>query len=173
MRKMKRLLSIVLALAMTASIFTACGENKEKKEEEKAAITATAVKFSKDGKYTTTVKSDEVDLSNVKAADVEVSYVGTSDVLTEDELKTAVSGDKKADEVNTFKVKVEDVKANSKGGCNITFTDKNAASNQAQYYDISIKNPEADVSAEVEYPEITLTPDLEFVTPPTRISNSP
>ena len=165
MKNAKRMIALVLALVLAVSVFTACGENKENKEEEKAAITATAVKFSKDGKYTTTVKSDKYDLSKVKAADVEVSYVGTSDVLTEDGLKTAVSDDKKADEVKPIKVKVEDVKANSKGGCDITFTDENAALNQAQYYDVSIKNPEADVSAEVEYHEITLTPDIEFATP--------
>ena len=62
MKKMKRLLSLVLTLVMTVSIFTACGGNKENKEEEKAAITATAVKFSKDGKYTTTVSSKKVEI---------------------------------------------------------------------------------------------------------------
>ena len=76
MRKMKRLLSLVLTLVMTVSIFTACGENKkEEKKENKAAITATAVKFSKDGKYTTTVSSKKVDLSGVNEENVEVRYL--------------------------------------------------------------------------------------------------
>ena len=63
---MKRLLSLVLTLVIAVSIFTACGGNKENKEEEKAAITATAVKFSKDGKYTTTVSSEKADDNTVK-----------------------------------------------------------------------------------------------------------
>ena len=57
MKNAKRMSALVLALILAVSVFTACGEKKDEKKNE-AAITATAVKFSKDGKYTTTVNSD-------------------------------------------------------------------------------------------------------------------
>lgn len=166
MRKTKRLLALVLTLVLTVSIFTACGENKENKEEEKAAITATAVKFSKDGKYTTTVKSDKYDLSEISAKNVEISYVDTSTEAADEALLTADSNDKTS-ETQYVKVKVDSVKANSDGGYDITFTDKNAALNPTSYYNINFTKLKVkeDVSAEVEYPEITLTPDIEFATP--------
>jgi hypothetical protein len=140
MKKMKRLLTLVLTLVMAVSIFTACGGNKENKEEEKAAITATAVKFSKDGKYTTTVKSDKYDLSKISMKNVEISTNANNEV------------------------KVNSVKANSNGGYDITFTDVYADSNPTKHYEISVKNVKESAMAGVEYPEITLTPDIESVT---------
>ena len=166
MRKMKRLLSLVLTLVMTVSIFTACGENKkEEKKENKAAITATAVKYSKDGKYTTTVKSDTVDLSKISAKNVEVSYTDNNEAVSDDTVKTAVTKDKKTNESETVKVKVESVKANSDGGYDIIFTDENAVLNPTSYYDISFTKAKEKVTVAVDYPEITLTPDIKFVTP--------
>jgi hypothetical protein len=100
MKNAKRMIALVIALVLAVSVFTACGENKDEKKNE-AAITATAVKFSKDGKYTTTVKSDTIDLSDISAKNVEISTAANNEV------------------------KVESVKANSNGSYDITFTDEN------------------------------------------------
>lgn len=181
MRKMKRLLSIVLALAMTASIFTACGEKKDEKKDE-AAITATAVKFSKDGKYTTTVKTDTVDLSGISAKNVEVRYADTNaafEPAAEDAQKTVaktVKEGEKTENIDESKVdikknyplaaKVESVKENGEG-YDITFSDSEVAPYSASNHYVVLFNGvngesnTADVK--VEFPEITLTPDVENV----------
>ena len=171
MKNAKRMIALVLALVLAVSVFTACGENKENKEEEKAAITATAVKFSKDGKYTTTVKSDKIDLSDISAKNVEVSYEVVSDVpsdvLTVEDLKTAVSDGNKDNKNNqdtkTVKLKVDSVKNNPDGGYDISFIDNEAAENQIQSYTVNFKKPEATVSVAVDFPEITVTPDIKLV----------
>lgn len=162
MKNAKRMIALVLALVLAVSVFTACGEKKDEKKDE-AAITATAVKFSKDGKYTTTVKSDTVDLSKVSAKNVEVSYTDYNEVVSDDTVNTAITKDKKTNEPETVKVKVESVKANSNGGYDITFTDKNAASNPTSYYAINLVKQKTTVSADVDFPEITLTPDVKSV----------
>lgn len=162
MKNAKRMIALVIALVLAVSVFTACGENKDEKKNE-AAITATAVKFSKDGKYTTTVKSDIVDLSKISVKNVEVSYTDYNEVVSDDTVNTAITKDKKTNEPETVKVKVESVKANSNGGYDITFTDKNAASNPTHYYFINFTKAKASVAADVDFPEITLTPDVKTV----------
>ena len=112
------------------------------------------------------MKSDKYDLSEISAKNVEISYVDTSTEAADEALLTADSNDKTS-ETQYVKVKVDSVKANSDGGYDITFTDKNAALNPTSYYNINFTKLKVkeDVSAEVEYPEITLTPDIEFATP--------
>ncbi len=48
-------------------------ENRTRKK--KVSITATAVKYTKSGQYTTTVSSKKVDLSGITADNVEVRYL--------------------------------------------------------------------------------------------------
>ena len=169
MRKMKRLLSLVLTLVMTVSIFTACGGNKENKEEEKAAITATAVKFSKDGKYTTTVSSEKVDLSGVNEENVEVRYLDMEAASKAEEATdatTETTEEIKIEDVYPLSAKVESVKAADKKSYEITFTDDKASTFPTKDYVMIFKCVEGEdntASVEVEFPEITLTPNVKSV----------
>ena len=71
-KAMKKVISVLLALVLVVGTFAGCGKSNK---EETAAITATAVKFSKSGHYTTTVSSKKVDLSGINANNVEVRYL--------------------------------------------------------------------------------------------------
>ncbi len=165
MTRMKQLLSLILALVIIGSVLTACGEPKSTPDEAEPeqAIIATAVTFAKSGKYTTTVTSDKVDLSGITAKDVEISYVDTSDIALEEAQQSTATSDEEDFVLPTVKVKVTGVEANANGGYDISFTDENAPLNPTNYYDINFTKLEETASAEVVYPEITLTPDVENV----------
>lgn len=171
---MKRLFTLVLTLVMTVSIFTACGGNKENKEEEKAAITATAVKFSKDGKYTTTVSSEKVDLSGVNEENVEVRYLDMEAASKAEEATdatTETTEEIKIEDVYPLSAKVESVKAADKKSYEITFTDDKAATFPTKDYVMVFKCVEGEdntASVEVEFPEITLTPNVKALFPTQR-----
>ena len=68
----KRVISVLLAIMLVTGAFAGCGKSNK---EETAAITATAVKYTKSGQYTTTVSSEKVDLSGITADNVEVRYL--------------------------------------------------------------------------------------------------
>ncbi len=183
-RNFKRVLALLLAATMAIGTFAGCtqsggeessgtkaessaagessAEAADTAEEAEPAIKATTVSFSKSGKYTTTVTSDKVDLSGITAEDVEISYVDISGVAIEEVQQSAATSDEEVIAA-TVKVKVDSVKANTNGGYDISFTDENAPLNPTNYYDISFTKLEETASAEVVYPEITLTPDVENV----------
>lgn len=165
MKRMKQMLALLLAMIMVVSVLTACGEPKSTPDEAEPeqAIIATAVTFAKSGKYTTTVTSDKVDLSGITAKDVEISYVDTSDIALEEAQQSTATSDEEDFVLPTVKVKVTGVEANANGGYDISFTDENAPLNPTNYYDINFTKLEETASAEVVYPEITLTPDVENV----------
>ena len=73
MKKLKRFLSLLLVVTLLLPTLAACGN-----ASNKSVITATAVKYSKSGKYTTTVKSKKVDLSGINADNIEVRYMDPS-----------------------------------------------------------------------------------------------
>ena len=70
----KRVISLLLAAVLIVGTFAGCG----KSDKNEPAITASAVKFSKSGKYTTTVSSKKVDLSEINADNVEIRYTEPS-----------------------------------------------------------------------------------------------
>ncbi len=172
-KAMKKVISVLLALVLVVGTFAGCGKSNK---EETAAITATAVKYTKSGQYTTTVSSKKVDLSGINADNVEVRYLDltadsaaakaeSTEVATE-EATTEAAEEPKLEDVYTLFAKVESVKATDKKSCEITFTDDRAAELITGSYIILFKGVEGDdntASVEVEFPEITLTPDVENV----------
>ena len=171
-KTMKKVISLLLAAVLILGTFAGCG----KSSKDEPAITASAVKFSKSGQYTTTVSSDKVDLSGINAKNVEVRYldpntaVETEAVSTEDETQanTETAEEVNPEEVYTLSAKVESVKAADKKNYEITFTDENAADYATSSYVVLFKGIEGKnniANVAVEFPEITLTPDVEFVTP--------
>ncbi|MBQ6558082.1 MAG: hypothetical protein IJL81_01785, partial [Clostridia bacterium] len=157
-------------------VFTACGEKKTNSDEAKTevAVTATSVKFSKIGKYTTSVSSEKVDLSGITAENIEVRYADPyANALTVEELQatageTADTAESSGTEAETsleetfpLVAKVDSVKANDKGGFDIAFTDENAAEYVTSDYIIRFEGKEEVADVEVEFPEITLTPDID------------
>ncbi len=182
MKKTKQILALLLAVLMILPTLAACSHTDEKLED---AITATPVQYSKSGKYTTTVSSKEVDLSGITADNVEVRYMdpdfipeGTSSGYakevseeTSTEATTEATTEAAAEKVNPEKIytllaKVESVKASDKKTGEITFTDDKAADFLTRNYIILFKGVEGDINTAevaVEFPEITLTPDVENV----------
>lgn len=188
-KNVKRVLALLLAATMAIGTFAGCtqsggeessgakaessisgessAEASDTDAEEEPAIKATTVSFSKSGKYTTTVTSDQVDLSGITAENIVVRCAVTNAPITT-EASTEASTDDKAEEITMkdlfpLKAKVESVKANGEG-YDITFTDENDAAAMTQFYIVSFDGIEDIAVAEVEFPEITLTPDIEFVT---------
>ncbi|MBO5494117.1 MAG: hypothetical protein J5964_00195 [Eubacterium sp.] len=176
-KTMKRVISLLLAVVLVVGTFAGCGKSNK---EETAAITATAVKFTKSGQYTTTVSSKKVDLSGITADNVEVRYLDptadpaaakmeSTEAATEEattEATTEPTEEIKLEDVYPLSAKVESVKATDKKSYEITFTDDKAAELITGSYIILFKGVEGDdntASVEVEFPEITLTPDVENV----------
>ena len=108
-KTMKRVISLLLAVVLVVGTFAGCGKSDK---EETAAITATAVKYSKSGQYTTTVSSKKVDLSGVAADNVEVRYL---DLTVDPEAAEAESTEAATEEAaadaateTTEEIKIED-----------------------------------------------------------------
>ena len=162
MKKMKQILALMLTVLMLLPTLAACSRKNEETETE-AAITATPVKYSKSGKYTTTVSSKKVNLSGVTADNVEVRSL---DLTAAPEANPGAAGEVKLEDLYSLSAKVENVKTAGKKSCEITFTDDKAAENITGSYIVlfkSIKGDNNTASVEVEFPEITLTPDVENV----------
>ncbi|MBE6719253.1 MAG: hypothetical protein E7571_01180 [Ruminococcaceae bacterium] len=173
-KTVKRVISLILAAVLVVSTFAGCGKSNK---AEEPLITATAVKYSKSGKYTTTVSSEKIDLSGIDADSVEVWCTDPDIVLEQASVDSAEASGAKTesskeeqtadlDKLYSFSAKVESVKASGDKGCEITFTDEKAAEYATGGYTVLFKNIEgenntADVA--VEFPEIKLTPDIDSV----------
>lgn len=80
--KWKKITSFGLAAIMSVQMFTGCSKpsgtqqsSNSNNVESKAPLSeATSVEFNSEGKYKTTIKSNGVDFSNVKADDIQVVY---------------------------------------------------------------------------------------------------
>ena len=176
-KTMKRVISLLLAVVLVVGTFAGCGKSDK---EETAAITATAVKYSKSGQYTTTVSSKKVDLSGVAADNVEVRYLDltvdpeaaeaeSTEAATEEaaaDAATETTEEIKIEDAYPLSAKVDRVEAAGRKSCEITFTDDKADERATGSYIVLFKGVEGDdntASVEVEFPEITLTPDVENV----------
>ena len=174
-KQIKRAISLLLVAVLAVGAFSACGKSEK---EEKPAITATAVKYTKSGQYTTTVSSKKVDLSGINADNVEVRYLDltaapeaeNTEVTSEETVAEAAAAEApesiRLEDVYPLSAKVESVKAADKKSYEITFTDDKATELITGSYIILFKGVEGDdntASVEVEFPEITLTPDVENV----------
>ena len=168
-KTIKRVISLLLAIVLVVGTFAGCGNSKK----DEPPIAATAVRFSKSGQYTTKVSSKKVDLSGVTADNVEVRYLDltadpeaeSTETVTE-EATTETTEEFKLEDVYPLSAKVESVKAADKKSCEITFTDDRASELITGSYIILFKGVEGDdntADVAVEFPEITLTPDVENV----------
>lgn len=158
MKKMKLILALFLAVLMLVPALAACKQDTGETENE-AAITAAPVKFSKSGKYTAAVSSENVDLSGITVENVEVRYMFSATLSD-----TAEGASPK--DTSDLSVKVESVKAADEKNCEIIFTDEKAGEYIPRGYIVQFNGIEGEKNTaviEVEYPEITLTADVESV----------
>jgi len=189
MRKMKQLLALLLAATLAVGSFAGCtqsggeessGANAESTvsgdtsaeasdtdAEEESAIKATAVSYSKAGKYTTTVTSDEIKLNGLTAENVEVRYANPyANVYTyvsSEETQAASEKNLSIEEALPCKATVSSVVANANGGYDIKFVDKDAKDYVTSRYYMVLKNYNVHSEVNVEFPSITLTSDIEGV----------
>ena len=167
MKRFRQMLALLLALVMIASTLAACGEKDTATPDEaeaEQAIIATAVQFSKSGAYTTTVSSETVDLSAVTADKIEVQYYNLNQQNTL-EIATVDEATPEATREEPSKAEITGTKKNDDGSWTIAFTDPDAAENRTAFYEVVFDGIEDSATVKVEFPEITLTQDLEFVTP--------
>lgn len=160
----KRVISLLLVITLAVSIFTACGNDKGsngKSDEAAAAITASAVRFLSNGKYTTTLKSnsEDIDLSKLSKDNVEVTYIGY-------EKGTVLASDKAAKKIKAGKyaegeriTKLNSIKKNSDGSFSVSFTDADALKYGVSQYNVRLKDLDKSVPVEVKLPEITVATD--------------
>ncbi|SDB57153.1 hypothetical protein SAMN02910317_02977 [Ruminococcaceae bacterium FB2012] len=185
-RQIKKVLAAMLAVMMTASVFTGCDDKDESSsaaettttaatseaeteskaetqtdsQAEPAAepekITASAVKFQSAGKYTTKVESKEVDLSGLTADNVEVTYIGFNG---DEVLPETLSEDGSAGPYAPGErfTKLDEVKKNDDGTFDITFTDENVAQYGATQYTVRFKDLNESATVNVESEEIKLS----------------
>ena len=169
MMLLKRSLAIVLALMMVATAFTGCRDTGENEEEE-PAIKATTLQFSKDGKYTTTVTSDEVDLSGATKENTEVTcFVFDPDEeysIEEEEPEETEDPEEKTDRYTYAKgerkVRLDDISPNG-NGWDISFTDEDAAVNATEEYNIIFRDIDETALAGVEFKEMTVSSDVSSI----------
>ena len=156
MKKMKQILALMLAVLMLVPALAACKQNTDETENE-ATITATPVKFSKSGSYTTTISSNKIKLDGLTSDNVEVRYLDPNEAPA-DEIKEPTP-----EKLFSLMAAVDSVKANANGGYDVSFTDKYAADFSTDCYCISLKNINACAYVDVDFPEIALTPDVDSV----------
>ena len=201
--RLKKAIAFVLAMTMTVTVLTSCDDKDESSsvtestvssaaesgtdsseapdstaepeptEKEEDPVTASAVKFMSNGKYTTTIKANsaDVDLSGLTAENVEVTYIGLEPgtVLAaseEDEESSEAAGDIFGTYVDGERTaKLDSVTKKDDGSWEISFTDENAVKYGTSEYSIKMKDVKATAYVDVEFPEMTLTPDISEVAP--------
>lgn len=187
---LRRTIALFMALIMVLGTLTGCSDKNKSQsseestsrsdEEKETEIFAANVKFNKAGKYTTTVTSQKADLSGITADNIEVRTIvpfSGSDPMTadneEDNIENNGTDDVKADGADTgaatslsyeqfytLTANVDSVTANSDGGFDIAFTDELASKYKSGSYLIVFKDIDNTAFVTVEFPEITLTPDV-------------
>lgn len=163
MKNAKKLLALFLALVMLVSTLAACGEKTAAPDEaeHEINITATAVKYSKSGEYTTTVSSEKVDLSGVTADKIEVQYYNVTDNRS---FETATVDEEDYQTVVSY-ARIDSAKKNGDGSWEISFTDPDAAENVTSSYEVVFTELKDSATLEVEFPKMSMSADLDFVTP--------
>ena len=172
--KSTKIVALLLAVIMVASFAATClvgckknkGDNTEETPQTEAVeVQATSVDYAKDGKYTTTISSDKVSLAGLTAENVEVRYMDAS-ALTVESLSASLEGAAKeptVEETFPLTATINSVKANASGGYDVSFTDSDAEIFATEYYLVTLKNANAYTYVNVDFPTITLTPDMESV----------
>ena len=138
------------------------GEEPAPSDEEAPKIQASAVKFASSGKYTTTVKSEKVDLSGISTDKTEVTYIA----LDENAFYNALEAESSEENVKAGKydpgertAKVDEVKKNDDGSFEITFTDENVGEFKPTQYLLRFDGIDDMAAVNVESDEFNITAD--------------
>ena len=193
--EIKRITALALAAVISVQIFSGCsssGNNSDDGEEDKVPIKAASVAFSENGDYKTTVTSSEIDLSDLKAEDISITY----DFIDDDAYNKSVENAEKeyeekllalaeekdeigeedipkmetvrlGDYMGERNAKVNNVKA-EKDKLELSFSDPSASQNLTGYYNLYLKGKkynDADVVADIgiDYKDYELTPNIKSV----------
>ncbi|MBQ6543383.1 MAG: hypothetical protein IJL77_03250, partial [Clostridia bacterium] len=155
-KHIKRAVSLLLVAVLAVGAFSACGKSEKEKEP---AVTASAVKFSKSGSYVTTLSSDKIDLSGVNADADEISYTTPEDeIKIADDGSASLTGNKVS-----VKSKIENVAHNSDGSMDISFAFEAPGEYIPSGYDVIFSDLGASAFVPIEFPEISLTSDIDSV----------
>ncbi|MBP0990605.1 MAG: hypothetical protein J5874_05470, partial [Oscillospiraceae bacterium] len=164
MKRTKQILALLLAVLMIVPTLAACKHEDVVPEGE---ITATPVQYSRSGVYTTTISSDKGKLTGLTVDNIEVRYSNPyKNLLTVSGLTETLEGDEKETTLEDLlpeKATVNSVTANANGGYDISFTDANAETYTTTDYMVLLKNTNDYAEVKVDFPTITLTPDVESV----------
>ncbi|MBR1624415.1 MAG: hypothetical protein IJ676_01605, partial [Clostridia bacterium] len=169
MKPIACLLAVVMMASFLATALVGCGKqtNSEETPAEATEVQATSVNYAKNGNYTTTISSSEVSLSGLTAENVEVRYSNPyKSALTDEALTEAIEGEGKEytiEELLPDKASVNSVTANASGGYDVSFTDVDAEVYTTSDYMVLLKSANAYAEVKVDFPMITLTPDVESI----------
>ena len=184
MRNVKRIAALLLSAVVLVSALASCRQDAKETTADEKTITATSVSYSKSGRYTTTVSSENVDLSGLSIDNVEVRYANPysgnmtaeelikelsknpeegsiEPVVMESEAEEKPAGQTPSEERYPMSAKVESVEANGAGGFDVSFTDEWASELLTGNYVVTFRNVEGEAYVNVVFGEVTLTPDVD------------
>ena len=168
MRRLKQLLSLVLALVMIGSVLTACGEPKTEDDMDRGVDEDGYyhVLYQKDAVYTVSFTADKLMLENEGDTAPDLSGLTKDDVtVTWDKViafETKATSDEAVEPTyENHTATVTDFK-NDNGSITVTFSDEQAAKENTLYYALIIKD-QAVLLIAADPAEPSITPDVEEV----------
>ena len=168
MRRLKQLLSLVLALVMIGSVLTACGEPKTEDDMDRGVDEDGYyhVLYQKDAVYTVSFTADKLMLENEGDTAPDLSDLTKDDVtVTWDKVivsETEATSDEAVEPTyENHTATVTDFK-NDNGSITVTFSDEEAAKENTLYYALIVKD-QAVLLIAADPAEPTITPDVEEV----------
>ena len=168
MRRLKQLLSLVLALVMISSVLTACGEPNTEDDMDRGVDEDgyCHVLYQKDAVYTVSFTADKLMLENEGDSAPDLSDLTKDDVtVTWDKVivsETEATSDEAVEPTyENHTATVTDFK-NDNGSITVTFSDEEAAKENTLYYALIVKD-KAVLLIAADPAEPTITPDVKEV----------
>ena len=172
-KNFKRTIAVLLSAALATTTFSGCSKKEQKsdvqssgeQETEVNAAEASAVKYTSSGEYTTTVSSDKVNFNALSADDITITY----STINSDDYFKALENSEDISEVDESKfvkdvtLQASEVKVNDDNTVSLSFIDKDAEENATDGYEVYFKKQNAAAYVEVEFPDHTLTTNVDSV----------
>lgn len=174
-RKTTPISTLVVMSMMVASLIGCAGGGKDTPKEE-VELDATNVAFNVEGRYVTTISSDKVKLKDLSTENVKVNYEGEVDeekilsklaeaYYNKDKTEPSNSNEEPKVDYNLLyneSAVVESVVKNEDDTYSVTFIDEKSSEDTGKYF-LTIPGENAYAFVDIEYPQMSLTSDLDTV----------
>ena len=173
-RKTTPINTLVVMSMMVASLTGCSGGNDTPKDA--VEVNATNVVYNLNGRYVTTISSDKVKLKGLSTESVKVNYEGEVDeekilsklaeaYYNKDKTEPSNSNEEQKVDYNLLyneSAVVESVVKNEDDTYSVTFIDEESSKNTGIYF-LTIPEENAYAFVDIEYPQMSLTSDLDTV----------